>query len=429
MDVTRITQDLIQIDTSNFGDHSGPGERVAAEYVATFLSDHGLDATIRESRPGRASLTALWEGIDRSRPPLVVHGHLDVVPAFPEQWRHPPFAADIAEGMIWGRGAVDMKGTNAMILTAFADMAAAGIRPARDVVLAFFADEEAGSVWGAQYMAENHRDDFRGATEAISEVGGFSTTINGRRTYLVQTAEKGIDWLQLVATGTAGHGSLIHDDNAVAHLAAAMVRIRDHAWPLDITPTVETLLKGVSELTGIEYAPEQESVDALIKALGPVARLVEATTRNTANPTGLHAGHKVNVIPDDATGMVDARFLPGQAEDVRATIERLAGPNVKVEPLVTNIALEHPFSGSLVDAMVRSLQDEDPGAPVLPYALSGGTDNKALHSIGIRGYGFAPLQLPPDLDFPALFHGVDERVPIAGLEFGVRVLKRFLSAC
>jgi acetylornithine deacetylase/succinyl-diaminopimelate desuccinylase-like protein len=427
--VVSIAQDLIRIDTSNYGDDSGPGERRAAEYVAAFLSGLGLEPIVRESAPRRSNLTTLWEGVDRSRPPLVVHGHLDVVPAFPEEWRHPPFAAEVTDGLIWGRGAVDMKGTDAMILATVAGMIRGGVKPARDVVLGFFADEEAGGGKGARYMVDNHPDDFRGATEAISEVGGFSTQINGRRAYLIQTAEKGIQWLRLVASGTAGHGSLIHQDNAVVHLAEALARIGRYAWPLDITPTVEALLRGVAELTGEEYLPEPTVVDRLIAHLSGAARLVEATTRNTANPTQLDAGYKSNVIPDSAQAMVDTRFLPGQQEEVFATIEELAGPNVKVESIVTDVALDQPFDAPIVHKMIEALHVEDPGTPILPYALSGGTDNKSMSRLGIRGYGFAPLQLPPELDFPALFHGVDERVPIEGLEFGVRVLEHFLRDC
>jgi acetylornithine deacetylase/succinyl-diaminopimelate desuccinylase-like protein len=359
----------------------------------------------------------------------VVHGHLDVVKAFEEEWRHPPFAAEVHDGMIWGRGAVDMKGTDAVYLATVTNMIGAGIKPARDIVLGFMADEEAGGLKGARFMVDHHRDDFRGATEAVSEVGGFSTQVNGRRAYLLQTAEKGLQWLRLVATGTAGHGSLVQEDNAVTHLAEALAKIGRYAWPLDIGPTVEALLRGVADLTGETYEPTPEVVDRLIAHLGSAARFVEPTVRNTSNPTQLDGGYKANVIPGAATGVVDTRPLYGQHEEVAAVISELAGPNVKVEPLVSDIALEVPFSGPLVDAMIASLHSEDPGAPVLPYALSGGTDNKHMSRIGITGYGFAPLQLPPDLDFPSLFHGVDERVPVEGLEFGVRVMETFLRTC
>ena len=428
-DVIEICQDLLRIDTSNYGDADGPGERKAAEYVAAYLSDLGLEPVIRESEPGRASLTCHWPGADSARPPLVVHGHLDVVPAFKEDWSVDPFGAEVIDGVLYGRGTVDMKGMDAIILSVVGTMIDEGIKPSRDIVLAFFADEEHGGKRGAKWMAENHRDDFRGASEAISEVGGFSTYINGQRAYLVQTAEKGIQWLKLIAEGTQGHGSLVNRDNAVTHLAAAMARIGQYQWPLEMTPTVERLLKGVAKLSGLPYEPTEEATAALIASLGSTAAMIEATVRNTGNPTMMDAGYKTNVIPDSAIGFVDTRYLPGQQEVVLRTIEELAGPHVKVESYITERALEHSFDTDIVDKMASALAVEDPGAPILPYSLMGGTDNKHLDAIGITGYGFAPLQLPPELDFPSLFHGIDERVPVESLHFGVRTMTTFLQDC
>lgn len=429
IDVVQICRDLIRIDTSNYGDEPGPGERVAAEYVAALLSDLGLDPVIRESEPGRASVTCLWEGSDRDRDPLVVHGHLDVVPAFAEDWSVDPFAAEIRDGMIYGRGAVDMKNMDAMILASVASMIRAGAKPPRDIVLAFFADEEHGGARGAKWMVEHHPEDFRGATEAISEVGGFSAYVNGRRAYLIQTAEKGIQWLKLISHGKQGHGSLVHRDNAVAHLAGALARIGAHEWPVELTPTAERLLQGVAELEGIEYEPTPECINRLVEGLGAMAPMIEASVRNTSNPTMVEAGYKTNVIPDTAIGYVDSRYLHGQQEQVLRQIEELAGTHVKVEPYITERSLEVPFEGALVDKMIAALGAEDPDAPVLPYSLMGGTDNKHLAALGITGYGFAPLQLPPDLDFPSLFHGIDERIPVDSLHFGTRVLERFLRDC
>lgn len=428
-DVVRICRDLIRIDTSNYGDVAGPGERAAADYVAAYLTDLGLEVTIRESEPGRASLTALWEGADRTRPPLVMHGHLDVVPAFPEDWSVDPFAAEVRDGMIWGRGAVDMKGVDAMYLAAVGRMIRAGVKPARDIVIAFFADEEHGGGRGAKWMVQNHPEDFRGATEAISEVGGFSVQIGGRRVYLIQTAEKGIQWLRLESTGKQGHGSLVHHDNAVTHMAGAMSRIGSYQWPLEVTPTVETLLRGVADILGIDYATDGPTLVRLVAGMGTIGRFVEATLQNTANPTMMDSGYKTNVIPDSATGFVDTRFLAGQQEQVLRTIENLAGTHVKVEQYITEPAIEASFESELVEKMIAAVRIDDPDAVVLPYALMGGTDNKHLASLGIAGYGFAPLRLPPELEFPALFHGIDERVPIAALEFGTTVVEHFLRDC
>lgn len=429
-EVVGICQDLLRIDTSNFGGNDGPGERKAAEYVAELLAEVGLEPVLFESEPGRASVVTRLEGTDPSRPALVLHGHLDVVPAAAADWSVDPFSGEEIDGLLWGRGAVDMKDMDAMILAVVRQIVREGRRPARDVVVAMFADEEAGGAYGAGWAVRNRPELFEGATEAISEVGGFSVEIGGRRAYLLQTAEKGLAWLRLVAEGRAGHGSQVNADNAVVQLAAAVARIGQHAWPYTLTPTVDRLLRGVADLTGLPFDPEDPaSVDALVAALGPVANFVGATVRHTSNPTQLDAGYKANVIPGRAEATVDVRLLPGHEEDGMATLRELAGPDVRVEPIHQDIALEVPFDGDLVDAMVAALHAEDPGATVLPYTLSGGTDNKSLARLGITGYGFAPLRLPGDLDFAGMFHGVDERVPTDALRFGTRVLDRLLATC
>jgi acetylornithine deacetylase/succinyl-diaminopimelate desuccinylase-like protein len=427
-EVLGICQDLLRIDTSNYGDGSGPGERVAAEYVMASLTEVGLEPEHVESAPGRASVVVRLPGEDSTRGALVLHGHLDVVPAQASDWQVDPFGGEESDGLLWGRGAVDMKDMDAMILAVVRQMAREGRRPARDVVVAMFADEEAGGAFGARWLVDNRPELFEGATEAISEVGGYSVEIDGRRAYLLQTAEKGIAWLRLVADGRAGHGSQVNTDNAVTHLAAAVARIGQHPWPLTITPTVRRLLEGVADLTGLRFAEDDpEGIDRLIDSLGPAARFVGATIRNTSNPTQLAAGYKANVIPGRAEAVLDTRYLPGHGEAAMATLRELAGEHVRIEPIHQDIALEVPFEGDLVDAMVAALHAEDPGAAVLPYTLSGGTDNKSLARLGITGYGFAPLLLPPELDFSAMFHGVDERVPTSALTFGVRVLDRLLA--
>ncbi len=426
-EVVGICRDLLRIDTSNFGDDSGPGERAAAEYVAELLAEVGIEPTLVESRPGRTSLVARIEGTDSARPGLLVHGHLDVVPAVADEWTVPPFAGEERDGTLWGRGAVDMKDMDAMLLAAVRAMVRAGRRPARPLTLAFLADEEAGGVWGGEWLVAHRPELFEGVTEAVSEVGGFSVELAGRRTYLLQTAEKGLAWLRLVAHGTAGHGSQICEDSAVVRLAAAITRIDAHPWPLQITPTVRAFLDGIEQVLGVPMPADDP--DALVRVLGTTARFVGATVRNTANPTALAAGfpNKHNVLPGTATALVDARFLPGTQEELLGTIRRLAGERIDVEVDHLGVSLEAPFESPLVDRMIEALHTEDPGAPVLPYCLSAGTDNKSFHALGIAGYGFVPLRLPPDLDFAGMFHGVDERVPVESLRFGTRVMERFLA--
>ncbi|MBK8469369.1 MAG: M20/M25/M40 family metallo-hydrolase [Actinomycetales bacterium] len=434
-EVATLCADLIRIPSVNAGDNLGPGERAAADYVVGRLQEVGLDPVLVESSPGRASVMVRIEGADPSLPGLVVHGHTDVVPANAADWQVDPFAAEELDGCIWGRGAVDMKDMDAMILASIRDLARTGAKPARTTTFVLFADEEAGGVYGSHWVVDHHPDWFEGATEAVSEVGGFSVTVPERHTgaptraYLLQTAEKGIAWLRLHAHGRAGHGSVPTDANAVTRLAQALARIDAHVWPREYIASVRGLLDGLSELTGIPYAAQDPRVPPtdLLGTLGGAQGFVLGTLRDTAQPTMLTSGYKHNVIPQLASAALDCRFLPGHEESLMATIRELAGEHVEVEIAHRDVALDAPFSGSLVDAMRRSLLAEDPDSVVLPYCLSGGTDNKALSRLGITGYGFAPLRLPPDLDFVSMFHGVDERVPVDSLRFGARVLRRFLD--
>ena len=426
-EVVGICRDLLRIDTSNYGDGSGPGERAAAEHVAALLEEVGLRTELIESAPGRANVITRIEGADPSRPALLLHGHLDVVPARAADWQVDPFAGEERDGCLWGRGAVDMKDMDAMMLATVRELARSGAKPPRDVVVALLADEEAGGSYGARHLVDTRPDLFEGVSEAVSEVGGFSVDLRGRRTYLLQTAEKGLLWLRLVASGRAGHGSQVPDDNAVTRLCEAVARIGTHPWPLEITPTVRAFLDGVEEITGVRLDPDDP--DTLVDMLGTTARFVGATLRNTANPSMLDAGYKANVIPGTAEAVLDGRFLPGREEELLATVRELAGAGIDVQEVHRGVALETEFSGALVDAMVGALRAEDPEAAVVPYCLSGGTDNKSFSDLGIRGFGFAPLRLPAELDFAGMFHGVDERVPVDSLRFGVRVLRRFLATC
>lgn len=426
-EVVEICRDLIRIDSSNYGDGSGPGERSAAEYVAAQLSEVGLEPEVFESADKRTSLVVRWEGEDTTRPGLLVHGHLDVVPAEAGDWTHDPFGGEIVDDCVWGRGAVDMKDMDAMVLAVVRRWRREGRKPPRDVVLSFLADEEAGGKFGAHWLVDHHPGLFDGVSEAISEVGGFSFSVGDQRVYLIETAQKGIRWLRLVAQGRAGHGSMVNDDNAVTALAEAVARVGRHDWPVRMTPTVQRFLEEMSDVLGIEV--DVNDPEPALAKLGTLARIVGATLRNTANPTLLKAGYKHNVIPQSAEAFIDCRFLPGLEDELLATIDELIGPDVRREDVITDIALETSFDGPLVDAMVAALQAEDPGSRAIPYCLSGGTDNKSFSLLGIRGFGFAPLRLPADLDFSGMFHGVDERVPVDSLKFGTRVLDRFLAAC
>lgn len=427
-DVVEICRELIRFDTSNYGPDPGPGERDAAEYVAGLLAEVGIESEMFESEPRRTTLVARWEpeGVDHSLPPLLIHGHLDVVPAQASDWTLPPFEAEVRDEMIWGRGAVDMKDMDAMVLSVVRARQRAGRAPRRPIRLVFTADEEAGGVKGAVWLAQHHPETVADCTEAISEVGGFSLTIrDDLRLYLVQVAEKGLLWLKLIADGTAGHGSMRNSDNAVTELAAAVARIGNYTWPDRLHPAQRAFLDAIEEALDVEI--QSDSVEETLSRLGSISRMIGATMSNTVNPTMLRAGYKANVIPGQAEAQFDARFIPGYEQELLDTIKELAGPKIRTEITTRLPDRETEFAGSLVEAMQTSLSREDQAAKAVPYLLSAGTDAKGFGELGIRCFGFAPLQLPPELDFTALFHGVDERVPIKSLEFGTRVLDHFLD--
>ena len=423
-DVVKLCQELIQIPSVNFGEGKGD-EKAAAEYVAAKMKEVGIESKIYESAPNRCSVVARIEGKDKSRPGLVVNGHLDVVPANAADWSVDPFSGAIKDGCIWGRGAVDMKNMDAMILAVIRLWARHNYQPERSIVIVFFGDEEAGGIYGSRWMAENHPEVFAGCSETISEVGGFSLTLlSGKRVYAIEASQKGIEWMKITAEGVAGHGSMVNNANAVTRLTEAIAKIGNYTWPQRITKTSDLFFQRISEISGKPY--DRNNLQPLIDEVGPMGKMIGATLCNTTNPTMLEAGYKANVIPQSASAVVDGRTLPGYEKELLDTVKSLVGEHVKVESLVSDIPLEVEFGGPLVDAMIAAIKSEDPDGIPIPYLLSGGTDNKALAKLGIVGYGFSPLKLPPDLDFTGLFHGIDERVPIDSLQFGARTLFHFL---
>jgi acetylornithine deacetylase/succinyl-diaminopimelate desuccinylase-like protein len=426
-EVVKICQDLIRIPSVNYGEGKGD-EKAVAEYIVSSLAEVGITSTVYESAPQRCNVIARIKGRNPDRDGLVVHGHIDVVPVNASDWSVDPFAAEIRDGMIWGRGAVDMKNVDAMILAIVRKWARTGYQPPRDIVLAFFADEEAGMTYGSRWMTAHHPEVFAGCSEAISEVGGFSVTVaGGKRLYFVEAAQKGIHWMRLTAHGRAGHGSMMNGENALTSLTEAVSKIGRFEWPQRYTKTVKILFQKIAEATGRIY--DEKDLRPLLSEIGPTARMIGATLQNTANPTMLEAGYKANVIPGTASAVIDGRFLPGLEDELNETVRTIIGPDITIETISRDIALEVDFEGDLVDAMCKAILAFDPEGVPVPYLMSGGTDNKALSELGITGYGFSPLRLPADLDFMALFHGVDERVPIDGLHFGVQVLENFLENC
>lgn len=426
-DVVELCRGLIRLDSSNFGDSPlTVGEAEVAEYAAQMLRESGWEPEVfTTTDSSRCGVYLRVPGTDPTAGALLVHGHLDVVPAIASDWSRPPFAAEVDDGFIWGRGAVDMKDMDAMILAVLRGWGREGIRPRRDIVILLLPDEEAGGRHGAHWLTAHRPEIFDGVSEAVGEVGGFSITVrDDLRLYPIQTAEKGMRWMRLHAAGRAGHGSMIHDDNAITRLSEAVVRVGTYEWPERRTATVDRFLGELSEAFGVDLTVHDN--EELVRKLGTLGLLVGATLRNTANPTMLEAGYKHNVIPGEAYAAIDGRTIPGFEEEFERTIRDLVGPDITIEHVVDDIALEAPFDTVSVDLMASALRAEDPHARAIPYMISGGTDAKAFHRLGIACYGFSPLQMPAGLDYWRLFHGVDERVPVDGLIFGVRVLDRFL---
>ncbi|MEU5048759.1 M20/M25/M40 family metallo-hydrolase [Streptomyces sp. NPDC021096] len=427
-EVVRFTSDLIRIDTTNRGGGDGR-ERPAAEYVAERLAEAGLEPLLLEKEPGRTNVVARVAGTDPGADALLVHGHLDVVPAEPAEWSVHPFSGEVRDGQVWGRGAIDMKNMDAMVLATVRAWARAGVRPPRDVVLAFTADEEDSAVPGAGFLADEHAALFEGCTVGIGESGAYTFHADGGlRLYPVGAGERGSAWVRLTAHGTAGHGSKVNRRNAVVALAAAVARIGSHPWPVRLTPTVRAALRSIAAAHGIEADPDAPGLDMdeLLGKLGRAAALVAATVRNSANPTMLDAGYKINVIPGAAVGFVDGRTVPGGEEEFRTTMDMLTGPDVEWEVYHGESALQAPVDVPVFARMRAALERFDPEGQVVPFCMSGGTDAKQFSRLGIAGYGFSPLKLPVGFDYQALFHGVDERVPVEALHFGVRVLDHFL---
>lgn len=436
-----FVRDLIRIDSVNTGaaETIGDGETRAAQYVRDRLAEAGIASELVEPVPGRGSLVARIRGSDPDAGALLVHAHLDVVPVVEADWTHPPFGAEIHEGHLYGRGAVDMKDYAGTVLAVARHYAREGIVPRRDLVLAFLADEESGGIWGSDWLVRNRPDLFAGVTEALSEVGGFSVPLDApggpadddggevaheRRAYLLATSEKGVAGATLVARGRAGHGSRPTGDTAVVRLARAVAAIGGHRFPVVRTAALEAFLRAFGAARGLAFS--DDSLEEDLATLGFVATLVGASTRNTVTPTVLRAGSKVNVIPAEASALLDIRLLPGQDDVLRRELRELVGDDAEVVEGRWWSATEAPPDAPLIDVLQRAVTAEDADGVVVPYLLPASTDNKHFARLGIRGYGFVPLRVDPDFDVFAQFHAADERVPVDALHFCARVTERIL---
>jgi acetylornithine deacetylase/succinyl-diaminopimelate desuccinylase-like protein len=448
--VVATLQDLIRIPSVNPPDPAAPdGETRVARYLEARLRDLGLRPEVVEPVAGRGSVHARLRGDGANGDPLLLLSHLDVVPAPPDRWSHAPFDADIANGYVYGRGAVDMKGMIALELGVVEQLVAeareAGRDPARDpipglrrdVLFTCAADEEAGSTDGARWLAA-HRPEWLQAAGAVNECGGVSVTVAGRRLYPIQVAEKGFVPYRIHVSGTWGHGSMPRNDNA-AVLAARVVERLAASGPVRMTPVMARFLEAAAAVLPDHAATvlrriangelEPEATDRAIDELcDPMyARALSSMIRDTLSPNVLEAGVKYNVIPGDAIVEVDCRILPGTTErDMLAEVERRIGkellPACRIERLAFGEPVESPAEGPLWDTLVATLRDHDPDGIALPAMAPFATDAKATSMVGTPTYGFSPLRLEPDERFLERFHGVDERISLDALRFGLPVL-------
>ena len=416
---------LIGMDTTNTGGPATRGEQAAAHYIADRLITLGASPELLEAEPGRTNVVLRIPGRSVGAG-TVLHGHLDTVPADPQEWSVDPFGGAISEGAVWGRGAVDMKGADGMLLALAERWLASGASPECDVVFAWVADEETGGALGAGFLTRTRPDLFAGCATAVGEVGGFSVPIGpGVTLYPVMTAERGQARVRLTARGRSGHSSVRTNDNPIIELSRAVLALAEHPFPVHRTTAVDGFLNAVASLRGLDLTGLD--VPQSLAAMGPLAALVEPAARCSAIPTLLDAGTAVNVAPHLATATFDCRVLPTAWEEFSSALPGIVGNQVGIEMQRRSPGFETSFDGAVVEAMGTALRRHDPGAVTVPYMVSASTDAPHFARLGLRTLGFLPLRLPFGFQFGRMFHGVDERVPVAGLDFGVEVLDSWLS--
>jgi acetylornithine deacetylase/succinyl-diaminopimelate desuccinylase-like protein len=427
--VVELLRALVRFDTTN-----PPGDEAECiAFLADSLRGSGVEPEVLSPAPGRANLVARLPGGDGGAAPLLLNGHVDVVAAEAGRWRHPPFAGEVHDGAIWGRGTVDMKHMVAMSVATVALLARLGLPLRRDLKLAAVADEEAGCAAGSAWLVDHHPDKVR-AGHALGEVGGATLYLGGRPFYPVQVAEKGIAWLRATASGATGHGSIPRGDNAVVRLSAFLALVGRRRLPLHPSPELRRFLEALGGVAGrrgrvalpLLLHPRWSNLALRRGVRDPgMARLLSALLRNTASPTVVHAGHKVNVIPGRAEAELDGRIAVGSSEaELLAELRALAGPGIELELLApSRPPTVSPAGDELFATLAAVVADHHPGAVAVPSVTPGFTDAKFWSALGTACYGFTPIRLEPtDPDFPTMFHGDDERIPVAGLQAGLRML-------
>lgn len=422
-DPVGILQKLVRFNTTN-----PPGNEAACvEYVHQLLRQAGIDARILAKSPSRPNLVARLPGLETA-PPLLLYGHVDVVTTENQDWQHPPFEGRLEGGYIWGRGTLDMKGGVAMLLSAFLRAKAAGFLPAGDIILAIVSDEEAGGDFGARWLVEEHPGVFKDVRYALGEFGGFTMTIGKKCFYPIQVSEKQMCWMVITAHGPGGHGSVPVHGGAMAKLARVLTRLDSSCLPVHVTPPARMMFSKIaSGLGGISGTMLRQLLNpsltnSVLKILGDRGRLFSPLFHNTASPTVLHGGSKVNVIPGEVSVEVDGRLLPGfRPEDMLSELRRLVGDEVDIEVIRSDPGPAEPDMG-LFDLLGDILVEADPGTVPVPLLLSGVTDGRFFSRLGIQTYGFTPMQLPSDFNFVETIHAANERIPVDALEFGTQAI-------
>lgn len=425
-----ILQQLIRFDTTN-----PPGNELPAIlWIRELLAANGIDSQIYEPRPQRANLIARLKG-QGNAPPLLLQGHVDVVTTEGQDWSHPPFEGVISNGFVWGRGAIDMKGEDAMFIRAFLNAHQQGINLPGDVILLMLADEENTGRFGAKYMVDEHKDLFKDVKYALGEVGGFSMDLAGQRFYPIMVAEKQICWMRLTIKGPGGHGSMSHRGGTMAKLGTILTTIDKKRLPVHITPATRQMISGLAEGSSFPTSMVLRLLlnplftDGLLDLLGDNGKLFDPLLHNTVNATIVHGGHKANVIPAEIKLDIDGRLLPGyKPQDLIREFRALIGEDTEIEVMEHDPGPPEPDMG-LFPVLADVIKKHDPAAKPIPLILPGVTDARFFAELGIQTYGFTPLKLPTDFPFSILAHAADERVPVDAMGFGTNaimdVMQRF----
>ena len=427
-----MLQTLVRMDTTN-----PPGNEILCiQYLDNLLQEAGLSTTILAKDPNRPNLIARLPGTGEA-PALVLQGHVDVVTTANQKWDQPPFGADIIDGYLWGRGALDMKGGVVMMTCAVLRALAEGKRPAGDIVLTILADEEAGSDYGARFVTEQHPEQFAGARYAIGEGGGSAQYLGDKRFYPLMVAEKQVCWLRTRFTGPGGHGSSPLRNGAMAKLGKALTTLNSSRLPVHLTEAMGLMLDGLARIAPPELqaavaglrdpATADATLDALYASGTPLARALDALLHNTVNATVVHGGFKTNVIPSDIALELDGRVLPGfSADDFMAELHTLLGDDLPFE-IIRHDPGTADVDMSLFPLLAGIVEEMDAEAAVIPSLVGGFTDGRMFTRLGIQNYGFLPVKMPPGVNLGSTIHAANERIPVEGLEFGVRALSTLLE--